>query len=106
MRRISKTALVTAVATGWPAAAYAQSLEGTKLVTGTKALIQDATTIITGMLALIATIVMLWLFVRSMLAGDEHEKAALNRKLKGAAVIFAVALSVSGLLTAISSYFQ
>ena len=106
MRKISKTALVAAVAAGWPAAAYAQGLESTKLVTGTKELIADATAIITGMLAIIATLVMLVLFVRSMLAGDEHEKAALNRKLKGAAIIFAVALSVSGLLTAIASYFQ
>lgn len=106
MRRISKTALVAAIAAGWPTAAYAQALASTKLVTGTKALIADATLIITGLLAGAAAIAMLGLFLKGIFTVDEHEKAAVNRKLRSVGIMFAVALSISGLLTAVASYFQ
>ncbi|MDO9557244.1 MAG: hypothetical protein Q7J82_06655 [Coriobacteriia bacterium] len=106
MKRIGKTAALAAMMMMVPASAYAAGLADTSLVTGTKELIADATVIITGLLAAIAALVLLVLFVKSFFASDEHEKAATNRKMRGVAIGFAVALSVSGLLAAITSYFQ
>lgn len=83
----------------------AYALEETKLVTGTQALINDALVVL---LAIEAALVVFLLVkeIMALQAAAEEEKPKHIKKIKVIIVTGVLAISATGILTAIFSYYQ
>jgi len=84
--------------------AFASSLEGTQLVTGTKKLLTDGAAVFTGLVALVTTLISIKNVVTWQTAADE-EKPKHKKAFTQTLGLGVLGTCISGVVTAVLAYY-
>ena len=79
-------------------------LQDTKLVKGTTELIRDATLVLTGLIAAVTTLLIIYNLFRLKFA-DDQDKPKFKKGWKNALIYGALATCASGIVAAVFAYF-